>query len=93
MRGWHGWHGGKKRNSTAWKMKLTLSLALALLLTSCAWKGSASDSSANASGLYDPPTVTTIPGEVYRFAEGDLVGRGEKWHSDYSYRRAIIIGK
>ena len=66
---------------------------MALLLQSCGWNDSANDSSANASALYDPPTVTTIPGETYRFAEGTLTGRGERWHSDYSYRRAIIIGK
>jgi len=74
-------------------MKLIRSLLVVPLLTSCVWKDSASDSSANASALYDPPTITTIPGQVYRFEEGELTGRGERWHSDYSYRRAIIIGK
>ena len=74
-------------------MKSTLLLLMVLLLPSCAWKDLASASNANASALYDPPTITTLPGEVYRFKEGELTGRGEKWHSDYSYRRAIIIGK
>jgi hypothetical protein len=50
-------------------------------------------SSANASSLYDPPTVSLIEGKAYEFKEGILVGRKDhKFHSDYSYRRAIIIG-
>jgi hypothetical protein len=43
--------------------------------------------------LYDPPTVTLIEGAEYQFKEGIFVGSGQKFHSDYSYRRAIIIGK
>jgi hypothetical protein len=51
-------------------------------------------SSANASALYDPPTVTLIEGQTYQFKEGVLVGRKDhKFHSDYSYRRAVIIGE
>jgi len=37
--------------------------------------------------------VTLIDGVTYQFKEGQLKGRGQKFHSDYSYRRAIIIGK
>ena len=33
-----------------------------------------------------------IDGTVYRFTEGELVGAGQKWHSEFSYRRALIIG-
>jgi hypothetical protein len=47
----------------------------------------------NRSSLYDPPTITLVDGQVYHFKEGQLEGRGQKFHSDYSYRRAIIIGK
>ena len=47
----------------------------------------------NRSALYDPPTVTLIEGAEYQFKEGVFVGDGQKFHSDYSYRRAIIIGK
>ncbi len=75
-------------------MKSTALLLMALLLPSCAScvlpRGSAA--SANASALYDPPTVTLMPDTVYQFAEGTLAGRGQKFHSDYSYRRAVIIG-
>jgi hypothetical protein len=75
-------------------MKWTLWLPMALLLPSCGLSGllRGSGASANASALYDPPTVTLLPDMVYRFAEGTLAGRGQKFHSDYSYRRAVIIG-
>jgi len=65
---------------------------VALLLTSCGSSGLPSAASANRSALYDPPTVTMVDGTVYSFKEGYLTGAGQKWHSDYSYRRAVIIG-
>jgi len=38
--------------------------------------------------------VTLKEGQLYEFCEGSLVGRKEhKFHSDYSYRRAVIIGE
>ena len=76
------------------KMKWTLSLLMAALLPSCASNGStsASNASANHSALYDPPTVSLRPGVIYPFAEGQMLGSGQKFHSDYSYRRAVIIG-
>ena len=49
-------------------------------------------SALNESAMYDPPTVTLIEGFKYPFVEGTLMGRGQKFHSDYSYRRAVIIG-
>lgn len=73
------------------KTQLMSLLLMALLLPSCGLKGSRKD--LNESALYDPPTVTLINGKVYQFQEGKLPGRGQKFHSDYSYRRAIIIGK
>jgi hypothetical protein len=36
--------------------------------------------------------VTLVQGKVYQFKEGTLAGRGQKFHSDYSYRKAVIIG-
>ena len=66
-------------------------LLMAVLLPSCALKGFRRD--LNESALYDPPTVTLIDGQFYQFQEGILPGRGQKFHSDYSYQRAIIIGK
>jgi hypothetical protein len=36
--------------------------------------------------------VTLVQGKTYQFKEGTLTGRGQKFHSDYSYRRAVIIG-
>ena len=75
-------------------MKLIPSLLLLILLQSCGSSASrnVSAASANQSALYDPPTVTLLPDKVYQFQEGTLAGRMQKFHSDYSYRRAIIIG-
>jgi len=71
-----------------------LSLLLALPLTSCSWSALANASSANESALYDPPTITLKEGAIYSFKEGVIVGRKDhKFHSDYSYRRAVIIGE
>jgi hypothetical protein len=77
----------------SWKMKSTISLLTALLLPSCVSRGYQDASALNRSALYDPPTVTLIEGAEYQFKEGIFVGSGQKFHSDYSYRRAIIIGK
>ena len=67
---------------------------LVLPLTSCSWKGLPNASSVNESALYDPPTITLKKGKLYEFKEGTLVGREDhKFHSDYSYRRAVIIGE
>jgi len=74
------------------KMRKTALLLLVTLLPSCASKSLEDASSVNASALYDPPTVTLIEGKTYQFKEGQLQGRGQKFHSDYSYRRAIILG-
>lgn len=76
------------------KMKWTSSLLMAALLPSCGLNGStsASNVSANRSALYDPPTLTMIDGTLYQFQEGYLTGSGQKWHSDYSFRRAVIYG-
>lgn len=70
---------------------MTLPLT-ALLLQSCGLNGLRNDYNLNESALLDPPTVTLIDGVSYQFKEGQLKGRGQKFHSDYSYRRAIIIG-
>lgn len=73
-------------------MRLIASLTTALLLQSCACFDWVSDSNANESALYDPPTVHLIEGEWYFFEEGVVIGRGQKMHSHYSYRQAAIIG-
>ena len=74
------------------KMKWIGFLLLVLLLPSCALNDLVGDSALNESAIYDPPTITLIKGYDYPFTEGNLMGRGQKFHSDYSYRRAIIIG-
>ena len=74
------------------KMKWIVLLLTVALLPSCVWKDLAGDSALNESAIYDPPTITLIKGYDYPFTEGNLMGRGQKFHSDYSYRRAIIIG-
>ena len=76
----------------ALKMKLTASLLMVALLPSCVLNDLVGDSALNESAIYDPPTVTLIQGYDYPFKEGNLMGRGQKFHSDFSYRRAIIIG-
>ena len=74
-------------------MKLMSLPVMAVLLQSCASKDWAKDSVVIDRPIYDPPTITLIEGTQYHFVEGKLTGRKEhKFHSDYSYRRAIIIG-
>ena len=73
-----------------WRMILIAWLPTVALLQSCVWNDSQND--LNESAMYDPPTVTLIEGFKYPFVEGTLMGRGQKFHSDYSYRRAVIIG-
>ena len=80
--------------STLWKIVLMLWPLMVIPLASCGWNELPNASSANASALYDPPTITLKEGKVYEFKEGTLVGRKRhKFHSDYSYRRAVIIGE
>ena len=74
------------------KMKSIGLLLMVALLPSCALNDLVGDSALNESAIYDPPTITLIKGYDYPFTEGNLMGRGQKFHSDYSYRRAIIIG-
>lgn len=77
------------------KMKSIIWLPLVLLLQSCGWNAWRNDADArsNDSALFDPPTVTMLPSIQYQFREGTVIGRGQQWHSQYSYQRAIIIGK
>tara|TARA_R100000458_G_C8117082_1_gene137510 strand:- start:192 stop:488 length:297 start_codon:yes stop_codon:yes gene_type:complete len=77
------------------KMKWIGLLLTVALLPSCASKGwrSASDLSATNSAIYDPPHVTLKKGVEYQFVEGVLLGRGQKFHSEWSYRRAVVIGE
>lgn len=73
-------------------MKLIALLLMVALLPNCALNDLVGDSALNESAIYDPPTITLIQGYDYPFKEGNLMGRGQKFHSDFSYRRAIIIG-
>ena len=82
--------GGRGPTFMTWKILLMIWLPTAVLLQSCALKDS--QRGLNESAMYDPPTVTLIEGFNYPFVEGTLMGRGQKFHSDYSYRRAVIIG-
>ena len=74
------------------KMKSIGLLLTVALLPSCGLNDLVGDSALNESAIYDPPTITLIKGYDYPFKEGNLMGRGQKFHSDFSYRRAIIIG-
>jgi hypothetical protein len=66
------------------------SLALGMGLASCGLNGSHKGSSESA--LYDPAFVTLKPSVRYYFVEGTVEGRGQKFFSQYSYERAVIIG-
>lgn len=68
---------------------------LGLLLTSCASKSSLEENKEvlNTSALYDPPSVTLMKGREYQFVEGRITGSGQKFHSHYSYLRALTIGQ
>ena len=77
------------------KMRYISLVIAALLLTNCASKSSLEESETqkNNSALYDPPTLTLIKGKSYQFEEGVLEGRGQKFHSHYSYVMALLTGK
>lgn len=77
------------------KMRFISLVTVALLLTSCASKSYQKESNVriNNSKLYDPSTVTMIEGETYRFKEGTIRGRGQKFHSHHSYMRALVVGQ
>jgi len=75
------------------KMKLIGLIAVILtLLPSCvsndSWKGNRD--SLNNSALYDPPQIHLIKGREYRFEEGVLMGRGQAFHSDASFKSMIV---
>lgn len=72
------------------KMRLIGSLVSGMLLASCGLNDS--HRGLNESALYDPDHVTLKAGVSYDFAEGKLIGRMQRFHSQYSYQRAVIIG-
>lgn len=76
-------------------MKFATLALLAILLQSCYSKPLPGEKleQLNNSALYDPPTVTLIKGQSYHFEEGIVGGVGQKFHSDYSYLRALTIGQ
>lgn len=61
-----------------------------MVLASCG--SSDSRNALNESALYDPDHITLKEGTYYSFEEGVLVGRLQKFHSQFSYQRAIIVG-
>jgi len=71
-------------------MKLIASLVSVTALASCGL--SDSRRGLNESALYDPDHVTLKEGKSYDFEEGVLIGRLQKFHSQFSYQRAIIVG-
>ncbi len=74
------------------KIKWTKPLLMVVLLPSCGSNVFRNDTTLNESALYDPPHITLKEGVEYRFSEGVLIGRGQKFHSEWSYRRAVVIG-
>jgi hypothetical protein len=63
-----------------------------ILLTGCASSNFSSEETKtlNSSALYDPPSVTLLEGQEYQFAEGKLVGRGQKFYSQYETTKKMI---
>ena len=61
-------------------------------LASCQTVPSASVTALNRSALHDPWIVSLNKGETYHFQEGDLVGSGQFFHSDYAYQTAFLLG-
>ena len=90
MRTPNGCLGSAKQSWIRSKMNWIGSLLLVTALASCGLSDSRNAS--NESALYDPVTVTLKPSVRYQFVEGELEGRGQKFHSQYSYERAVIIG-
>jgi hypothetical protein len=68
-------------------------LLLLILVPACSLPASKSDQLLNQSALHDPPMVRMKPGVEYQFAEGTLMGRGQLFHSDYSYQTAFLLGQ
>ncbi len=75
--------------------KYLLLALMGLALQSCGSSNLGKDEKEllSRSALYDPPTITLFPGRLYRFQEGDYQGAGQRFHSQYSYQRALIMGK
>jgi len=72
-------------------MKLLILPTVMILLVSCGSSSSTQD--ANNSALYDPPFVTLTEGKQYQFKQGTLEGRGQRFYSQFYYKRALTIGK
>lgn len=73
-----------------WKTKLISLLALVMLLPSCGLNGSQKELNASS---YDPPVITLTDGRLYTFQEVSMVGRGQKYYSQYVWQRALITGQ
>jgi hypothetical protein len=65
-------------------------LVLVMLLPSCGLSGSQKELNASS---YDPPVITLTDGRLYTFQEVSIVGRGQKYYSQYVWQRALITGQ
>lgn len=75
-------------------LRLILStLPLTLLLPNCSPSASPSDTAYSKSALYDPPCIHLLDGKEYQFSEGILMGRGQIFYSDPTYRNALQLGQ
>lgn len=90
MRMQRGYLGSAKPSWIRLKMNWIGLLLLATVLVSCG--SSVSRRDLNESALYDPDHVTLKEGAYYTFQEGVLIGRLQRFHSQFSYQRAIIVG-
>jgi len=72
-------------------MRYILPLTVMSLLASCGSRSSMRD--VGNSALYDAPFVTLIKDKEYQFKQGTITGRGQRFYSQFYYKRALTIGK
>lgn len=70
-------------------MRFLIAVLTLVSLISCGSRNLDEEKAAllNNSALYDPSSVTLIDGQVYKFKEGRLKGRGQKFYSQAAFTR------
>lgn len=70
-------------------MRFLIAVLTLVSLTSCVSKNSNKENAVllNNSALYDPSSVTLIQNQTYKFKEGRLKGRGQKFYSQAAFTR------
>ncbi len=82
-----------KKNWTRLLLAILSTLPLMWLAPSCSPLAKQADTAYSKSALYDPPCIHLIGGKEYQVVEGTLVGRGQIFYSDPTYRTALQLGR